>query len=225
MPIASSHRNAQSGTWVRVAELQAGPNWGSHFTPRIGDEVLVEFIEGDIDRPVIVASLHNGQDLPPFSAGVDSAANHPGVLSGWHSHNHESPSDFNQWVMDDAPGQLRMRLASSTASTQLNLGYLISQSPSSSVRGAYRGSGFELRSDAWVTVRAKQGVLITTTARHNQGHSSGVTSTQMDVAEATAQLKAAQASAKALSEAAVAQQALPLRANKAQHQFTQQIDV
>ncbi len=57
MPIASSHRNAQSGTWVRVAELQAGPNWGSHYIPRIGDEVWVEFIEGDIDRLVIVAIM------------------------------------------------------------------------------------------------------------------------------------------------------------------------
>jgi type VI secretion system secreted protein VgrG len=230
-PKLSEHAE-QSGTWVCVAELQAGPNWGSHFTPRIGDEVLVEFIEGDIDRPVIVASLHNGQDLPPFSAGVDSAANHPGVLSGWHSHNH--PGDeggtggaggYNQWVMDDAPGQLRMRLASSTASSQLNLGYLIQQSPSSATRGLYRGSGFELRSDAWVTVRAKQGVLITTTARHHQGHGAGVTSTQMDVAEATAQLKGAEATAKALSEAALAQHALPLGANKAQQQFTAQIDV
>jgi type VI secretion system secreted protein VgrG len=222
-PKGNAPGNEQSGTWVRVAELQAGPNWGSHFTPRIGDEVLVEFIEGDIDRPVIVASLHNGQDLPPFSAGVDSSANHPGVLSGWHSHNHEA--GFNQWVMDDAPGQLRMRLASSTASSQLNLGYLIAQSPSSATRGLYRGSGFELRSDAWVTVRAKQGVLITTTARHHQGHGTGVTSTQMDVAEATAQLKGAEATAKALSEAALAQHALPLGANPAQQQFTAQIDV
>jgi type VI secretion system secreted protein VgrG len=45
--------NDASGTWVRLSEKFAGPNWGSHTTAHIGDEVLVDFIEGDIDRPLI----------------------------------------------------------------------------------------------------------------------------------------------------------------------------
>lgn len=65
-------------TWVRVAEALSGPNWRSSFTPRIGSEVLVDFIEGDIDRPVIVAALYNGADLPPYAAGVDAGVNHAG---------------------------------------------------------------------------------------------------------------------------------------------------
>ncbi|MEO5795094.1 MAG: contractile injection system protein, VgrG/Pvc8 family, partial [Rhodoferax sp.] len=77
--------NDASGTWVRVAEALAGPNWGSQFTPRIGSEVLVNFIEGDMDRPLVVGQLYNGADLPPFSAGVDSGVNHAGVVSGLHS--------------------------------------------------------------------------------------------------------------------------------------------
>jgi type VI secretion system secreted protein VgrG len=145
--------------------------------------VLVDFIEGDIDRPLITASLHNGQDLPPFSAGEDSSANHQGVISGWHSHNLDSSgsvnTDYNQLVIDDAPNQLKVRLASSVASSQLNLGYLIQHAPSGANRGSYRGSGFELRSDAWATVRAKDGVLISSSARAQQGHGAGVTSTQM----------------------------------------------
>ncbi|MGC5371943.1 phage baseplate assembly protein V, partial [Klebsiella pneumoniae] len=71
--------------WVRVAEAQSGPNWGSQFTPRIGSEVLIDFIEGDIDRPVVVAQLYNGNDVPPFPAGAESDANHAGTISGWHS--------------------------------------------------------------------------------------------------------------------------------------------
>ena len=217
----SAPGNETSGTWVRVAEALAGPNWGSQFTPRIGTEVLVDFIEGDIDRPIIVAQLYNGSDAPPFSAGVDSGANHAGVLSGIHSHNFDG-GGYNQWQLDDTPGQLRMRLATSTAASQLNLGYLIVQ-PSSSQRGAYRGSGFELRTDAWGVVRGGEGVLLSTSARSAQG--AGVTSTQFDAAEALSSFKAAQSLGKTLGDAATAQKALTSKAAaKAQEDFIGLID-
>ena len=208
--------NDQSGTWVRVAEWLSGPNWGSHFLPRIGNEVLVDFIDGDIDRPIVVGQSYNGADLPPFSAGHDASANHPGVLSGWMSHNHEA--GHNQWVVDDAPGQLRTRLATSENASQLGLGHLVHQAPESASRGAWRGSGFELRTDGWLAVRAGEGILISATARPN------AQSTQMDVAETVAQLKAAQETAKALSDAASQQKALPLKANAAQESFVKAID-
>jgi type VI secretion system secreted protein VgrG len=195
----------RSGTWVRVAEALAGPNWGTLFTPRVGTEVLIDFIEGDIDRPVIVAQLFNGSDLPPFPAGVDSGAEHPSTLSGIHSHNFDG-SGFNQWQLDDTQGQVRTRLATSTAGTQLNLGHLVQQSPGSAQRGAYRGSGFELRTDAWGVVRGGEGVLLSTSARARQG--CGVASTQMDAAEAVSLLRAAQALGKTLGDAAGQQQAL-----------------
>ncbi|KFI05259.1 type VI secretion system Vgr family protein [Massilia sp. BSC265] len=214
--------NETSGTWVRVAEALAGPNWGTVFTPRIGTEVLVDFIEGDIDRPVIVAQLYNGLDLPPFSAGVDSGANHAGVLSGIHTRNFDG-SGYNQWQIDDTTGQLRMRLATSVGASQLNLGYLIHQEPGTSQRGAYRGSGFELRTDAWAVIRGGEGVLLSTRARPALGAS--VTSTQMDVAEAVAQFKSAQELSSKLGDAAAAQQALFSKdALKAQEEFIEQID-
>ncbi|QYF92740.1 type VI secretion system tip protein VgrG [Massilia sp. PAMC28688] len=193
-----------SGTWVRVAEALAGPNWGSQFTPRIGTEVLVDFIEGDMDRPIVVAQLYTGADLPPFSAGADSGANHAGTLSGIHSHNFNG-SGFNQWQIDDTTGQVRTRLASSTAATQLNLGYLIAQQPSSAQRGSYRGSGFELRTDAWGVVRGGGGVLLSTSAR---AIGSGVASTQMDAQEAVALLKGAEDLGTTLGDAAREQEAL-----------------
>ncbi|MCG2576843.1 type VI secretion system tip protein VgrG [Dechloromonas sp. XY25] len=208
--------NDQSGTWVRVAEWQSGANWGSHFLPRVGTEVLVDFLDGDIDRPIVVGQNYNGADLPPFSAGHEAGANHPGVLSGWMSHNHVA--GFNQWVTDDAPGQLRTRLATSENAGQLGLGHLIDQAPESATRGAWRGSGFELCTDGWLAVRAGEGILISATARPNGQ------STQMDVAEAVAQLKSAHETAQALSDAAQQQQALPLKANAAQEAFLKAID-
>ncbi|WP_305825049.1 type VI secretion system Vgr family protein [Massilia brevitalea] len=212
----------RSGTWVRVSEALAGPNWGTVFTPRIGTEVLVDFIEGDMDRPIIVAQLFTGADLPPFSAGVDSGVDHAGVLSGIHTHGFDG-SGYNQWQIDDTQGQLRTRLATSCASTQLNLGYLIQQSPGSAARGAYRGSGFELRTDAWAVIRGGEGVLVSTSARPQQG--SGITSTQMDAAESVSLFKGAQALATTLGDAAAQQRALFSKdALKAQADFIEQID-
>ncbi|MGQ0599027.1 phage baseplate assembly protein V [Aquabacterium sp.] len=93
--------NEQSGTWVRVAQGVAGPNWGAVLTPRAGTEVLVDFVDGDIDRPVVVGQLHNGQHDLPWPAGVDAGANHPGTVSGWH-HPHLDEAGANQWLVDDA---------------------------------------------------------------------------------------------------------------------------
>ncbi|WP_435574604.1 phage baseplate assembly protein V [Alterluteimonas muca] len=92
-----------------VAEWLAGPNWGSHFLPRIGAEVLVEFLHGDIDQPRITGQLYNGDVAPPFAAGIDGGANHPGTLSGLHTRGHDG-GGTQQWVIDDTPGQLRTRL-------------------------------------------------------------------------------------------------------------------
>ena len=220
--LGSAPGNERCGTWVRVAEALAGPNWGSQFTPRIGTEVLVNFVEGDMDRPLVVAQLYTGSDLPPFSAGVDSGANHAGTLSGIHSHAFGG-SGYNQWVLDDTGGQVRTRLATSSASTQLNLGYLISQAATSAHRGAYRGSGFELRTDAWGVVRGGDGVLLSTSARGQLG--SSVTSTQLDAGEAIGQLKSAGELALLLADAAQAQHALSSKETpKAREQLLAWID-
>jgi type VI secretion system secreted protein VgrG len=211
-----------SGTWVRVAEALAGPNFGSQFTPRIGTEVLVDFIEGDIDRPIVVAQLYTGSDKPPFSAGIDSSANHAGVISGIHSHGLDS-GGYNQWVLDDTSQQLRMRLASSTAASQLNLGYIVQQAPDSATRGAHRGTGFELRTDAWAVLRSGEGLLLTTSARRAQG--SGIASTQLEANDAVERLRAAGKLADSLAKPAKQQQAqYSADAIKAQQDLLKQLD-
>jgi type VI secretion system secreted protein VgrG len=197
--------DATCGAWVRVAEALAGPNWGSQFIPRIGTEVLVAFIEGDIDRPVIVGQLHNGVAPPPFAAGVDAAAGHDGTLSGIHTEAFDG-NGFNQWQIDDTHGQLRMRLASSSAASELHLGHLVRQAYGSASRGEPRGSGFELRTDAWTVLRGAQGVLLSTSARPAAG--SSVTSTQMDAQEAVTRFKGAVALNDALVQAAAQHHAL-----------------
>lgn len=52
--------------WVRVAQSSAGNGWGSMFLPRIGQEVVVEFLEGDPDQPLVVGSVYNARQMPPY---------------------------------------------------------------------------------------------------------------------------------------------------------------
>jgi type VI secretion system secreted protein VgrG len=200
--------NEASGTWVRIAQRAAGANWGAVWVPRIGSEVLVDFVVGDVDRPLIVGALHNGTDRPPFAAGVDSGVNHPGLISGIHSPTLDG-SGYNEWTIDDAPGQLRMRLLSSYAGSELGLGHLIQQGAAQGERGATRGAGFELTTQGWGSVRAGQGLLVTTNARN--GSYGGAESTQMDAAECVGQLQAAHTLAQALSQAAQVMKAQTLK--------------
>lgn len=223
--------DATSGTWVRVAQGVAGPNWGAVFTPRAGTEVLVDFVDGDIDRPLVIGQLHNGQHDLPWPAGVDAGTNHPGTISGWHSP-HLDGGGANQWLLDDATGQLRMRLASHSGATgwsELSLGHLIQQSGRGGAgcahRGAWLGEGFYGHTDGWAIVRAGQGLLLTTSARPAMGAS--VQSTQMDAAEAVSQLKGARQLGDALSQSARQQGAAGLAshdASQALQQHTEGMD-
>jgi Rhs element Vgr protein len=75
--------------WVRVAQRLAGGGMGSQFLPRIGQEVLVQFIENDIDRPIIVGALYNGQGeggLPPTPGGQVSAGSDFSCFAPAHDH-------------------------------------------------------------------------------------------------------------------------------------------
>ena len=204
-----------SGSWVRVAEDAAGNNFGQHFTPRIGAEVLIGFADGDIDQPTIIGQLYGGQDFPPFAAGVDASTNHPGTLSGLQTRNLDG-TPASQWLLDDASGQLRHELRNATGDSHLALGYLIEQQGAE--RGAYRGEGFVESTDAWGHVRAEQGLLLSASKR------AGAVSTQMDISEANAQLNGAVQTAERLDQATRQAESGALHANLMQRELVDSLD-
>jgi type VI secretion system secreted protein VgrG len=56
-----------SSCWIRVSQSWAGAGWGAMYIPRIGHEVVVDFIEGDPDRPIVTGRVYHGTNTPPYS--------------------------------------------------------------------------------------------------------------------------------------------------------------
>ncbi|CAD5369304.1 VgrG protein [Rubrivivax sp. A210] len=60
-------KDAGSSCWVRVAQPSAGKSWGVVMLPRIGQEVVVDFIEGDPDQPLVTGGVYNAENMPPYT--------------------------------------------------------------------------------------------------------------------------------------------------------------
>lgn len=60
-------RDENSSCWIRVSQVWAGKNWGAIQIPRMGQEVIVEFLEGDPDRPIITGRVYNAEQMPPYA--------------------------------------------------------------------------------------------------------------------------------------------------------------
>lgn len=199
---AASSDTAPTDTscWVRVASSWAGNAWGQVSLPRVGQEVLVGFLEGDIDRPVVIGSLYNGTHATPAFAGAGSLpANR--ALVGIKSQELGAGQGHTQLLFDDTTGQLRAQLASTPAASELNLGSLVA--PRRDGKGDARGDGFELRTDGHGALRTAQGLLLSTDARPQAAD------IQLARREALAQLGAARQQADLLSQTARAQRAEP----------------
>jgi type VI secretion system secreted protein VgrG len=93
-------RNENSSRFVRVSHIWAGERFGGVFTPRIGQEVVVDFIGGRVDRPVIVGRVYNADQMPPFA--LPGEATKSGVVT--RSSKGGSPANANAFVFEDAMG-------------------------------------------------------------------------------------------------------------------------
>jgi type VI secretion system secreted protein VgrG len=188
--------------WVRVSYPNAGQGWGALNVPRIGQEVIVTFLDGDADRPVITGRLYNEDQAPKWHTD--------GKLSGYKSKEYKG-NGFNQLVLDDTTQQNRVHLYSTNTNAQLNLGYLVTQNGNK--RSNFYGSGFALSTDDFGAIVTHKGLYLSTFGRP------GPQGTQLDATEATSQLKASASLTKSLSDTAAKAGAEPLAGQEALNQF------
>lgn len=218
-----------AGTWVRVATPLApvaGANWGSNAVPRVGQEVLVDFVEGDIDRPVVIAALYNGKgardaqhnqcafgagtaigNAPAWFPGESGGHAHPASLSGIKtqalSASQSGTGGYNQLVFDDSPAQSRTSLqqhkTAHQGSSELNLGHLRHQTDNQRLDTV--GFGAELKTEYSAALRAGEGLLLCADIRP------GAAGAQLDSKEAHAQIEQSHALQLSLATAAQAHNA------------------
>lgn len=88
-----------SSCWVRVAQAWAGNGFGTVYIPRIGQEVVVSFLEGDPDQPLVTGSVYNGNMAPPFPLPGK------GMVSGVKSDSTPGGGGYNEISLDDSKGK------------------------------------------------------------------------------------------------------------------------
>ena len=88
-----------SSCWMRVSHPSAGKNWGSVSIPRIGQEVIVDFLEGDPDQPIITGRVYNAEQMPPYGLPGE------GMVSGIKSNTTPGGGGYNEMSVNDTKGK------------------------------------------------------------------------------------------------------------------------
>ncbi|HEX7683070.1 MAG TPA: type VI secretion system Vgr family protein [Trinickia sp.] len=186
-------REGKYTTWVRVSSGWAGGSQGMTALPRIGSEVIVMWLDGNPDHPIVTGRLGNAANLSAWQLPEQRA------LAGIRSRElvggagNQAGGNSNHLVFDDTAGAIQTQLRSDHGGSQLSLGS-ITRIEGWRGRQDARGEGFELRTDMVGAIRAAQGLLISTDSR------AGAKGRVLDRQELVGQLEAALAIAKQLAD-------------------------
>lgn len=152
------NNDERSSAFVRVASNWASDQYGAVSLPRVGDEVILNWLDANPDLPIITGRVYNGSNISPWELPSQ------GALSGIRSRELKGANGAgnrnNHLLMDDTNGQIQAVLSSDHQHSQLNLGYL-TRITGREGRRDFRGEGYELRTDGWGALRAAKGLLVT----------------------------------------------------------------
>ena len=154
---AGANNSDTDSAWVDVLTPWAGEGYGARFLPRKDEIVVIDFFDGNIDRPFVTGRIHEAQ-RSPTKFDIKGQLPDTKKLSGIRS-KEVGGMGYNQLRFDDTTGQISAQLHSSHGSSQLNLGNL--SHPKDKAESEGRGQGFELRTDEWGAIRATKGILVT----------------------------------------------------------------
>jgi type VI secretion system secreted protein VgrG len=154
-------KDENASCWVRVSSPWQGNSFGSIYVPRIGQEVTINYHEGDPDKPYIADRMVNRSRQPPWQLPANYA------LSGTRTQDLKG-FQANQIVADDTPGKLQVQVSSDHAQSRLIVGYN-TRIDGNKGRKEARGEGWELATDSWGVARANRGMLVTTETRSGAG--------------------------------------------------------
>lgn len=193
---AGANNSDTDSAWIDVLTPWAGEGYGARFLPRKDEIVVIDFFDGNIDRPFVTGRIHEAQ-RSPTKFDIKGQLPDTKKLSGIRS-KEVGGMGYNQLRFDDTTGQISAQLHSSHGATQLNLGNL--SHPKESATSEGRGEGFELRTDRAGAIRSK-GLYISTFVQSN------ATDIHLEAKEAVQNFTESLESMKALSEYAVKQKA------------------
>ncbi|MEE9491910.1 MAG: type VI secretion system tip protein TssI/VgrG [Gammaproteobacteria bacterium] len=170
-------RDEEDSCWVRVSQDSAGSGWGSMFVPHIGHEVIVSFLEGDPDRPIITGRVYNADNMPPdlWSGGIDNSVitdhveNKINLDGAGTPIIHITQPSGNEILMNDEEGiQIRdrfgneivtdavagtMKIRSPSHESVIELGKSIFIGSSSNLKEQFKG-------DQWTTIEGKVNTVV-----------------------------------------------------------------
>ncbi len=134
-----------SSVWVRVAHPWAGNRWGAIHIPRVGNEVVVEFLEGDPDRPLVTGSVYNADNMPPYA--LPEHKTQSGIKT--RSSKKGTEANFNEIRFDDNKGHEELHIQA-----ERNMSTLVKHDQSLTVQA-----------DRKVTVHGNETIKVTKTEK------------------------------------------------------------
>lgn len=94
----SEQEDDTTSCWIRVATLWSGQKWGTLFTPRVGQEVVVSFIDGNPDKPLVIGTVYNGENKPPYLSSEPTKST---ILSQTSKSEGEATVGYNELRFED----------------------------------------------------------------------------------------------------------------------------
>jgi len=156
----SDKNNDQSSCWIRVSQGWAGATWGAMAVPRVNQELIISFLDGDPDQPIATGRAYRETNLPPYELPKLNA------VATTKSREFKG-TRANELRIDDTTAQISAALMSDHEHSALHLGYLTH--PRHYGGGQPRGEGFELRTDGHGALRGAKGLLLTAEAQLKAG--------------------------------------------------------